>query len=104
MTAVSGPLAVLPAAARLEPPWPNPFNHRVTIGYRTGQAGPVRLEVFSMTGQRLLRLVDGWKPAGDHRALWDGLDARGRPVASGAYVVRLRSGQVVDQRKIALLK
>ena len=103
-TAVSGPLAALPAAAALEPPWPNPFNHRVTIAYRTGQAGPVRLEVFSMTGQRLLRLVDGWKPAGDHRALWDGLDARGRPVASGAYVVRLRSGTAVEERKIALLK
>ena len=88
----------------LEPPWPNPFNHRVTIAYRIERAGPVRLEVFSMTGQRLLRLVDGWRPSGDHQALWDGLDARGRPLASGAYVVRLRSGEVVDQRKIALLK
>ena len=57
-----------------------------------------------MTAQRLRRLVDGWVPAGDHRAPWDGLDARGRPVASGAYLVRLRSGDVVDQRKIALLK
>ena len=104
VTAVSGPLAVLPAAARLEPPWPNPFNHRVTIAYRIERAGPVRLEVFSMTGQRLLRLVDGWMPSGDHRALWDGLDARGRPLATGAYVVRLRSGSAVEERKIALLK
>ncbi|MCY3735963.1 MAG: FG-GAP-like repeat-containing protein [Gemmatimonadaceae bacterium] len=103
-TAVSGLLTSRPEATRLDAPWPNPFNHRVTIGYRIERGGPVRLEVFSMTGQRLLRLVDGWRPAGDHRALWDGLDARGRPLASGAYVVRLRSGQVVDQRKIALLK
>ncbi len=103
-TAVTGPLVALPAAAVLEPPWPNPFNHRVTIPYRIAEAGSVRLEVFSMTGQRLLRLVDGWRPAGDHKALWDGVDARGRPLASGAYVVRLRSGEVVDQRKIALLK
>ena len=103
-TAVTGPLAALPAAAVLEAPWPNPFNHRVTIPYRIETAGSVRLEVFSMTGQRLRRLVDGWVPAGEHRALWNGLDARGRPVASGAYLVRLRSGDVVDQRKVALLK
>ena len=103
-TAVSGLLAALPGSNRLEPPWPNPFNRRATIAYRIERAGPVRLEVFSMTGQLLLRLVDGWKPAGDHRALWDGLDARGRPLASGAYVVRLRSGRYQAERKIALLK
>ncbi len=104
VTAVSGLLAARPEATRLDAPWPNPFNHRVTIAYRTAEAGRVRLEVFSMTGQRLLRLVDGWRPAGDHRALWDGLDARGRPLASGAYVVRLRSGSAVAEHKIALLK
>ena len=103
-TAVTGPLAVRPEAARLEAPWPNPFNHRVTLAYRIERAGPVVLEVYTMTGQRLLRLVDGWRPAGDHQALWDGLDARGRPLASGAYVVRLRSGSAADERKIALLK
>ena len=78
-TAVSGLLAALPGSNRLDPPWPNPFNHRVTIPYRIGKAGPVRLEVFSMTGQRLLRLVDGWRPVGGHRALWTGSTAGGGP-------------------------
>ena len=45
------------------------------------EAGPVRLDVFNMLGQRLVTLMDGEQPAGLHQARWDGTDGAGRPLA-----------------------
>jgi len=42
--------------------------------------------------------------AGPHARIWQGHDARGRQVSSGAYYVRLEVGGQVEHQKIMLLK
>jgi hypothetical protein len=49
-------------------------------------------------------LVDGFVPAGDHEATWDGLDDRGAPAASGVYFYRLRVGDAIETRRMVLVK
>ena len=68
------------------------------------QAGPARLEVFALTGQRLAVLHQGPEKAGLHRLRWDGRDDRGRPLASGVYVYRLVTADAVQTRKLTLLR
>lgn len=41
---------------------------------------------------------------GDHREIWDGLDAAGRPMPSGLYVARLRAGGVTEAIKLTLVR
>ncbi|MEW6754219.1 MAG: leucine-rich repeat domain-containing protein [Candidatus Latescibacterota bacterium] len=82
----------LPAAVRLMPAYPNPFNGRTVIRYWLPRPAPVEMAVHDVLGQRLATLVDGMRPAGDHAITWDGRDGQGRPVGSGVYVCRLVAG------------
>jgi len=64
--------------------YPNPFNEVVTIRYRNLRAGPVRLVVYNLAGQEVAALVDGFRPVGEARVVWE---AYGFP--SGIYFVCL---------------
>ena len=63
-TLSGGRNAALPADFALGQNYPNPFNPSTLIPYQLPAAGPVRLEVFNMLGQRLTRLVDGERSGG----------------------------------------
>ena len=88
-----------PQKTDLHPPYPNPFNSRVHIDFNVGRAGMVRLEVFGPTGQRVEKLVEAWHKRGAYRVRWDASE-----LASGVYVVRLRAGDTVQERKVSLVK
>jgi hypothetical protein len=88
----------------LYPNYPNPFNPATTIRFDLYEAGNVRLAVYNVRGQLVRTLVSGAQPAGHNDVTWDGLDDRGRTVASGVYVYRLETGDYVSSRKMVLLK
>ncbi len=104
-TAVTG---AVPVATRLDPARPNPFNPVTTIGFAVGAGPPrrIRLEVFSVRGERVATLVDATLRAGTYRRTWDGRDRHGAPVGSGVYFYRLLDplapGPVT--RKLVLVK
>jgi len=93
-----------PPGAMLFPATPNPFNPSTTIRFELPQAGPVRLTVHALNGQRVRTLVDGTVEAGMHEVVWDGRDAFGRRAASGVYVCRLESGERAIVRAMTLLR
>ena len=93
----------LPADFALGQNYPNPFNPSTLIPYQLPAAGPVRLEVFNMLGQRLAKLVNGERSAGAHTARWDGTDAAGRAVGAGVYIYRLSSGGMTMSRRMVLI-
>ncbi|MEE9442394.1 MAG: FG-GAP-like repeat-containing protein [candidate division Zixibacteria bacterium] len=84
--------------------YPNPFNPSTTIGYNLVQGGHVKLEIFNISGQRIVSLVNEEKEAGLHSVVWDGKDSSGRQVASGIYFYRLEAGEFSDTRKMILMK
>ena len=81
----------LPLAPSLELPFPNPFNSRASVPYVLEREAHVHLAVYDVLGRRVRVLVDGKRARGRHVAHWDGRDDRGRPVASGTYIVKLRA-------------
>ena len=83
---------------------PNPFNSQTVLSYFLPAAGPARVEVFALTGQRVAVLHQGPQSAGHHRLHWNGLDAEGRPLASGIYLYRLATDFGVLTRKLMLLR
>ena len=90
----------LPAQFVLRQNYPNPFNSRTTIPYELPQPAPVRLEIFSITGQRIATLISEQRPAGLHQVIWE---AEGR-LASGVYFYRLEAGPFARTRRLLLLK
>jgi hypothetical protein len=59
----------------------------------------VTLEVFDITGRLVRRLVDGTIAEGTHEV---SLDARDLP--SGVYVYRLAAGEVIEAKKMILIR
>ena len=78
---------------------PNPFNPSTVIEYIIREPSDVKLSVYSIAGQRVATLVDGYLPAGKHTALFDGSD-----LASGIYFYRLETGGAEKNGKMLLLK
>ena len=83
---------------------PNPFNSQTVLSYFLHAPGPVRLEVFSLTGQRVAVLHQGPQKAGYRHLRWDAHDDAGRPVASGMYLYRLVTNDGALTRKLVLLR
>ena len=83
--------------------YPNPFNPETTIKYALPEAVDVRLDIYNSVGQRVRTLVDAWKTAGSHAAVWDGRDDSGASLASGVYIYRLEAGDFSDSRKMVLI-
>ena len=89
--------------------FPNPFNPSTIIPFAIGHAGDaglleVRLDIFNMLGQQIRTVVAGVLPAGMHRAEWDGRDGAGHDVASGSYLYRLQVGELVQSRRLMLVR
>ena len=94
----------LPNELQLQQNAPNPFNSQTVISYLLPKSGPVRLEVFSVIGQRVAVLRQGPQQAGYHRLHWEARDSQGRPLASGMYLYRLVTDEGILTRKLTLLR
>ena len=94
----------LPNGPNLRQNAPNPFNSETVISWFLLRPGPARVEVFSLTGQRVAVLHQGLGKAGVHRVNWNGRDGAGRPLASGVYLYRLVTDERVHTRKLTLLR
>ncbi|NBC17377.1 MAG: T9SS type A sorting domain-containing protein, partial [Bacteroidetes bacterium] len=88
----------------LHPNYPNPFNPQTTIRYTLAQPGAVTLRIYDVRGRLVRTLADARRPAGTYAVRWDGRDAQGQPVASGAYVYQLRAGTQQRTRQLVLVR
>ena len=103
-TAVADEAPGQPDAFALAQNYPNPFNAETVIGYTLARAVEVELNIYNLSGQRVASLVRGFAQAGAYKIAWDGRDDRGRALASGMYIYRLRSDNRSETRKLLLLR
>lgn len=94
----------LPATVSLLGNSPNPFNPRTTISFTLSRPMGADLQVYSLEGRRVRRLVQGTLAAGPHTATWDGTDGDGRGVPAGTYLVRLVTDDGVHGLKMLMVK
>jgi hypothetical protein len=83
---------------------PNPCNQKTTVSFTLGAGGTVRLSVFDVTGRRVCDLADGSMSAGSHQVVWHGMDARGCPLSSGMYWLRLDAPNLKETRVLVLVR
>jgi len=96
--------AVHPERFDLLQSYPNPFNGQAHIVFTVRQAGAVSITVYSILGSEVCTVLDRNLPAGVHTAVWDGRGSRGADLASGVYIVVLKSGDGTVSRKMILLR
>lgn len=103
-TAVAEPRVEVPRDFGVLSNYPNPFNPSTTIRYRVDQLAAVRLEIFTLRGERVIGLVNATQAPGEYRIVWEGRAENGRKAATGVYWMRLLVGESSFKRKVTLLK
>ncbi|MFC1606671.1 T9SS type A sorting domain-containing protein [Candidatus Latescibacterota bacterium] len=100
-TSVSSPHdgSGVPTEFAISQNYPNPFNPTTTIEYTLPSNSPVRLVVYSVSGQQVAELVNGVIYAGMHSVTWN---AGSMP--SGIYFYVLESAGLKETRKMLLMK
>ena len=93
------PEATLPMAASLLGNHPNPFNSATTINYELSSGGKVKLEVFTLLGEKVEILVDTWQEAGYKSVSWEA-----SKVSSGVYFYRLTVGDYSKTKRMIFTK
>jgi len=85
---------------------PNPFNPSTRVSFVVAGcvSADVLLEVFDVSGARVVTLVNAPCEPGEQAVTWDGRDSRGRSLASGVYFAKLTVGEGTDMTKIIMLK
>ncbi|MCI0596575.1 MAG: T9SS type A sorting domain-containing protein, partial [candidate division Zixibacteria bacterium] len=94
----------LPASFELGQNYPNPFNPTTTIQYALPEPAQVELTIFNTLGQVVRTLMDGHQGAGYHQIVWDGKDEAGRSVSTGIYLYQIKAGDLVETKKMQLIK
>ena len=84
--------------------FPNPFNPITTISFGLPSKQNVQLTVYSITGEKVAELVNGYLDKGFHQVLWSGKNQSGNPVSSGIYIYELVANNLRLTRKMLLAK
>ncbi len=84
--------------------FPNPFNPFILLEYKIGKRNHVRLDVYNILGKKVKSLVEEVQEAGNYYAKWDGNNRFNKPLPSGAYFLRIQSGEYHMIKKITLIK
>ena len=96
--------ADLKPAVVLGPAAPNPFTGSTRFALDVHEAGSIAVEIYDAGGRRITTLALETPSGGRHTVAWNGRDAAGRPVPSGTYYARLRSGTLQQVRSVVVAR
>ena len=89
----------LPGQFALEQNYPNPFNPTTVVRYQLPLASNVRLTVYDLLGREVSTLVNEREGPGSYEVKFDGAG-----LSSGVYFYRLTADNLVQTRKLMLLR
>ncbi len=99
----------IPEKFTLLPNYPNPFNNRTVFTVGLPRTSDVRMEIYTITGQKVYQEEQKGLNPGWHHLFWDGQNRASAPVASGFYIYRITAQNASGQQyrrtgKLQLIK
>ncbi|MDZ7402001.1 MAG: FG-GAP-like repeat-containing protein [candidate division KSB1 bacterium] len=94
----------LPESFSISNVYPNPFNSFTHIEFQIPHTSPVTIDVYDLMGRLVKNIINDQKNAGIEIATWDARDERGQSVVSGVYLIRMRTQNFEQVRKVLYLK
>lgn len=82
------------------PNYPNPFNPQTIIRFYLPEEKYIVLTIYSVTGEKLITMIDGIVAEGYHEVVWNGINK----AASGWYFCVLQGSDQLLVRKMMLLR
>ncbi|MBN1998577.1 T9SS type A sorting domain-containing protein [candidate division KSB1 bacterium] len=96
--------AVNPVLFKLHQNFPNPFNSSTTFQYDVPSVSQIKIEVYSVLGQRIALLYSGRQAAGQYRLVYGGLDEQQVPLPSGLYFCKMTADGFVQTIKFVIMR
>jgi hypothetical protein len=84
--------------------YPNPFNPCTVIGFSLTKEDVVVIEIFNLSGRRVVELIRESFSPGRHEITWNGEDQHGGKCAAGLYVCKVSNSQQSGMNKLLILK
>jgi Tol biopolymer transport system component len=78
---------------------PSPFREQTTLSYTLDKDAKVQLDVFDLSGRKVVELANGSKASGKYSAVFE---ANGNPV--GSYIVRLFVDDKLYTKQIVMMR
>jgi hypothetical protein len=91
-------------SVKLGKPSPNPMMGRTEISFALDRRRHVALDIYDVTGRRVVCLAEGHLEGGQHRIAWTGLDEGGRKVSPGIYFLRMESEGFTASKKMIVMQ
>ena len=79
--------------------YPNPFNPSTKIKFEINKSGDIELNVFDITGKTVSKIVNEYLTAGTYEVTFDGSN-----LPSGIYFYQLKTNNIIETKKLILLK
>ena len=79
--------------------YPNPFNPSTTFSYSVTHPGKSELKLYTITGQQVSQIINGYSMGGNHQVVWSSGD-----LSSGLYIAKLVHNNDIKTKKILLVK
>ena len=98
---------IIPIQFALQQNYPNPFTPKISstvLSFDLPFQESIEISIFNLLGQKVKTLFAGVKEAGSFKILWDGLDERNIPVASGIYIYQLKASKTILNKKMLILQ
>ena len=89
-----------PVTTKITSVYPNPFIRNISIEYSVKNRQNVKIGIYDLRGRELMTLVNGKKPAGSYKAMWDGRNSNGFDMSPQVYIIRFQGGKYVKNTKI----
>jgi len=89
----------IPAKFKLEQNYPNPFNPSTQIKFSVSKQTQLKINLYSMLGELVKTITEGMYEAGYYEVTFDGEE-----LASGIYIYRMESPEIVQSKKLILIR
>ncbi len=89
----------IPGRLALLQNYPNPFNVQTTIRFTLPEPQNVELTIYDLLGRQVQTLLDEHKQAGVHTITFNASH-----LSSGVYFYRLQAGDMIETKRMVLLK
>ncbi len=103
-TVLGSESVALPIADALGPATPNPLRTSTNIALALARTGPVEIDLYSVTGQRVATLFRGPMSAGHTQLRWSPRSASRASLPAGVYLLRLKASGQLHTLKLLVMQ
>ena len=98
-TQITDEHGLMPNRFRLNQNFPNPFNSTTNISFQLASTGHVLLEVYDITGRRIITLINKTLNQGNHKIVFNAEN-----LSTGIYFYRMENSDYISVKKMILFK